>query len=238
MLSAMFLPATPSYFLVLEIFILILSVVTALLEIQIEGPNGWAAKLPTWRYNSSWVRIFYNGKELTGYHLYLNLHLLLLLHLPLLISGWSWFLECTLISLYFAYMVFWDFLWFALNPAYGMQCFKKGNVWWFDKWIGPFPMDYYIMLGVSGFFAFLRGTSEGALSDPWLDQFPLPAQHVIAWAISISMVIGLIAFVVRFIAPFHPKDFCVRIVRPIQKSTVVWKREKSANPRRKRRSGL
>ena len=51
----------------------ITAVLFALLEIQIEGPNGWASSLPTWRVENRWTRLFYSSKPLTGYHLYTKL---------------------------------------------------------------------------------------------------------------------------------------------------------------------
>jgi hypothetical protein len=45
----------------------------ALVEIQIEGPNGWAARLPTWQVENRWTRLFWSAKPLTGYHLYTQL---------------------------------------------------------------------------------------------------------------------------------------------------------------------
>ena len=37
-----------------------------------------------------------------------------------------------------------------LNPAYTVQRFKRGNVWWFEvPWIWRFPLDYYTGVGLS-----------------------------------------------------------------------------------------
>lgn len=33
----------------------------AQVEIQIEGPAGWAANLPTWRVENHWLRIFFGA---------------------------------------------------------------------------------------------------------------------------------------------------------------------------------
>ena len=43
--------SAPSIYFSIHVWLLAVSLLTALLEIQIEGPNGWAAKLPTWRYS-------------------------------------------------------------------------------------------------------------------------------------------------------------------------------------------
>jgi hypothetical protein len=47
------------------------------LEIQIEGANGWASALPTWRIETKWLLWLTSGKPLTGYHVWLNALLIL-----------------------------------------------------------------------------------------------------------------------------------------------------------------
>jgi len=42
-----------------SIFVFILSLIFALLEIEIEGKNGWAKNLPTWYKKSGFSKIFY-----------------------------------------------------------------------------------------------------------------------------------------------------------------------------------
>ena len=37
------------------VYILALAVILALWEIQIEGKNGWAEKLPCWRIEKGWI---------------------------------------------------------------------------------------------------------------------------------------------------------------------------------------
>ena len=66
----------------------------AILEIQMEGEHGWAAKLPTWRAKpgSKIDKIFKkiaSQKELTGYHTALMIFLLLFMHWPF-IWNWNW----------------------------------------------------------------------------------------------------------------------------------------------------
>ena len=63
---------------------------------------------------------------------------------------------------YFALAVFWDYLWFVLNPAYTVQRFKRGNVWWFEvPWIWRFPLDYYTGVGLSFVLAALASWAAG-----------------------------------------------------------------------------
>ena len=62
--------------------------VLAQLEIQIEGPHGWAAKLPTWRLDGPRV-LRWAGKPITGYHVFLMTFILLFIHLPMVYLGFS-----------------------------------------------------------------------------------------------------------------------------------------------------
>ena len=44
-------------------------------------------------------------------------------------------------------MLFWiaeDFLWFVLNPAYGLARFKPEIVHWHKHWLWHAPIDYWI----------------------------------------------------------------------------------------------
>jgi hypothetical protein len=127
----------------------------ALVEIEIEGPDGWAEKLPTWyRARPLYARVlglFLSGKPLTGYHLMMIPVPLVSFHLGLAFGQrWSPALEAQLVAAYLVFNVVWDFLWFVLNPAFGWRRFHKGGVWWHDKlWIGRFPIDYWNGVGLS-----------------------------------------------------------------------------------------
>lgn len=180
------LPLFPSHYFVLLLWLLVLSVVSALMEIQIEGKDGWAAKLPTWRFGPQWIKVILNGKVVTGYHLYYMLLCMLFFHFPILFTGFSWLQEAMTLSLYFTYTVIWDFLWFALNPAFGWKRFSKENIWWFAKWIGHFPDDYYFNLTLAGCFAALCGMLPGALSEPSLVGTHLSLQYVGAWFLGLA----------------------------------------------------
>lgn len=120
----------------------------ALLEVQIEGSHGWAAKLPTWRWDSPFVRRLL-GRPITGYHVFLILLILLAFHLPLLYAGWTWPRHAELLAFFFFLTVFWDLLWFLLNPHFGWARFRPAEIWWFPNWWGRFPAPYYQGLVVS-----------------------------------------------------------------------------------------
>jgi len=122
--------------------------VLAQLEIQIEGPHGWAEKLPTWRWDSPSV-LRWAGKPITGYHVYLLSFILLFMHFPLVSQGWSVEREGVTMSLFFLLAVFWDFLWFVCNPHFGLARFNAAKVWWFKKWFLGLPASYFTGLLLS-----------------------------------------------------------------------------------------
>lgn len=184
--------ANPLYFVTLFTFLFVLAVATALFEIQIEGKYGWAAKLPTWRHTSAVGRWLFNRSQITGYHLYLSIMLLLLFHFPIILLGFSWMVEWTILSLYFAYSCLWDVLWFILNPAFGWKRFRAQDIWWFQKWIGPFPSDYYATISLSGFCAYLRGSASQAEPSAIFGALSISVQHLLGWAIGLSVAVCLI----------------------------------------------
>lgn len=116
--------------------------VLAQLEIQIEGAHGWAERLPTWRWQSDRV-LRWAGKPITGYHVYLLAFILLMIHLPLMQSGFTLEREAETLSLFFLLANVWDFLWFVCNPHYGLNRFRPGQVWWFKSWTLGLPTPYY-----------------------------------------------------------------------------------------------
>src|SRR5687767_7516310 len=89
----------------------------ALLEIQIEGTSGWASGLPTWRLENRWTRLFLGSRVLSGYHLYVHVFVLLMLHLPyaLYLVPFSWASELRLVAFLILFWILEDFLWFVLN---------------------------------------------------------------------------------------------------------------------------
>ena len=55
-------------------------------------------------------------------------------------------------------MLFWvseDFLWFVLNPAYGLQHFAAQWIPWHKHWWGPVPADYWVYMAVALLMFFL-----------------------------------------------------------------------------------
>lgn len=132
-------------FITLLFFVLILSVVVAEMEIQIEGKNGWANKLPTWRVNNK-VTLFILGPyhPLTGYHFFLSLLVMLFFHFPFFIGlPWTLSFELKILASFFFFWMVEDFLWFIFNRNFGLSKFKKGEIPWHTRWLFGIPYSYY-----------------------------------------------------------------------------------------------
>lgn len=129
----------------------------AKLEIQIEGPAGWAANLPTWRLRNSWLNRLFPGRPLTGYHLYVLLFIVLVAHLPFAFGlPWTWFGEWKALAFILFFWVVEDFLWFVLNPHYGLRRFRPQFIEWHRQaWWWLAPRDYWIasMLAIALYVA-------------------------------------------------------------------------------------
>ena len=150
MLAAM-TPTPAAVALVLRVLFLFgYALLFALVEIEIEGPHGWAERLPTW------FRVTHaGGAALRPLHAGQAAHRLprcdvraAALELPhRVLRGASpgagrprrrrWPRTWSGSSI-------WDLLWFLLNPRFGWARFRKGEVWWHGRtWIGRFPIDYW-----------------------------------------------------------------------------------------------
>ena len=128
----------------LIVYLFILSVVWAVLEIQIEGKNGWASALPTWRKKEGWIVKLLGGRPLTGYHICMITFLALVYHFPFFFTPWNLGKELFTIGFFFGFLLIEDFLWFVLNPAFRLKRFNRKNpdLWWHKSWWGPVP-DFY-----------------------------------------------------------------------------------------------
>lgn len=160
------------------IFLFLFCAVLAALESQIEGGAGWAANLPTWKPSiSSWYSRFYrkimSGKDMTAYHLFIFGLVLIFMHYPYFTGkSWSWPSELITLSLFFLVTVFWDFLWFVINPRYDFRHFWAQKVWWHKKWFLHLPVDYWFGFGMS-FLFYLGFPPNPALFKEWLSVIAL-----------------------------------------------------------------
>lgn len=119
-------------------------------EIEIEGGEGWAVTLPTWRWGPEWWLNLTNGKAVTGYHVWLSLFLISAYHLPLVFAGFSRALWAKCASSYLITTAAWDLQWFSWNPAWGLKKFRSTPIPWFRRKLLGFPVDYYAAYVASG----------------------------------------------------------------------------------------
>ncbi|MFT5588871.1 MAG: hypothetical protein ACI9ZF_001042 [Bradyrhizobium sp.] len=140
------LTSRPLHILLTVVWVFLLALFFAQTEIQIEGGAGWGINLPTWRIEHHWLLdLFWGGRAMTGYHAWVFPFIILFFHFPLLFVGhWSWRAEARVAA---CVMLFWiseDFLWFVLNPAFGLARFDPVNVTWHKHWAMGAPVDYWI----------------------------------------------------------------------------------------------
>ncbi len=109
----------------------------AAMEVEIEGPDGgWAKNLPTSK--------FFNT-HFTWYHIIMNTIVLLTMYRS--------FYKNTIMSKLF-YTTAWffveDYLWFMINPGFGIKKYTKQDIWWHGKqnWILGQPSHNYLSLGI------------------------------------------------------------------------------------------
>ena len=137
------------------IFMLFMSLILAWWEIQIEGQYGWAANSPGWKIDKGWLMRLTGRLPITGYHVFMTTFLIAIVHFPLFFTVWSWRLEVLLLGFYIGMILVEDFLWFILNPYYGIKKFRKGQIWWHKVWWGPIPALYWFLLLLTVAFIWL-----------------------------------------------------------------------------------
>lgn len=175
--------------LVTNIYLFLTASILAILEIQIEGKDGWVKNLPTWKPNhQKWYSKIYSlvmsGKQMTGYHLAMFSLVILLLNFPYA-SGQTLTLESFLktLSYFFMFVVTWDFLWFVLNPHFSLKFFKKEKVWWHSRWFLNIPLDYYFGIIFSCVVLFPIWKSDPAIYIWWGQNLALFAAQIILLAV-------------------------------------------------------
>ncbi|MBT4277265.1 hypothetical protein HOD96_00750 [Candidatus Falkowbacteria bacterium] len=180
------------------IYIFVMALVLAILEVQIEGGKGWAVNLPTWRPKEhKWYSQFYkkvmSGKEMTGYHLSMFSFVFLIFHLPFFSgASWSFAEELKVWAIFFLFVVVWDYLWFVVNPFFTIKDFKGDHIFWHGKWIGNWPSDYWFSCFISLLLAII------------VNFFFCP-EYIIEWFIMFGVFIALTFITKILIKKFKPE---------------------------------
>jgi len=172
------------------------SLLLALIEIEIEGKYGWSEKTQTWRLPPSrqpkviaWIM---RGKVLTGYHLFLFPLAFIFTHSPLFYTrSFSVVQELQILAIYFAWTPLWDYLWFVWNPHYGVLKIVSSEWYKNEKFIlRLFPFSIIAQWGASILFAlstmFITHTNYYFIN------------HLI-----FMIYLGLFSLVSSFLVPFY-----------------------------------
>lgn len=136
------------------IFVSLLAIVFAQVEIQIEGSAGWGASLPTWRIENHWLLdVFWGGRAMTGYHAWVFPWIALFFHWPLLhLPRPTWRDEAGVIAAIIQFWIIEDAMWFVMNPGFGWQALNPAVAHWHKHWLWGLPVEYWggtlVMLGL------------------------------------------------------------------------------------------
>lgn len=122
------------------LFVILFSTVYALIEIEIEGKNGWMKGLPT-------PKVLKLGtKNMTLYHIYM---LILIIGTIIFQNNMVFTLNSFLYSLTNILLILFleDILWFIFNPHFTIKKYLKKDIWWHSKqpWYFGMPLHNYII---------------------------------------------------------------------------------------------
>lgn len=138
------------------IYLFVFTIFYSLFEIEIEGKNGWAKCLPTWRITIPYQKTF-NGKAITGYHTFMILIWTMFFHSYFLYNSWSFGKELICVGMMLIYLIVEDFLWFVLNPYYETAKFFQQKVRWHKRWFLWLPIDYWYFILIGSYLILIGG---------------------------------------------------------------------------------
>ena len=141
------------------IFLLSISAVFALMEIQIEGTGGWAENLPTWKVKNPFRKILGWPTLLDGYHFWMWVLMMLIFHSPFFF-GFAFNLtnELLVIEMFLFFAVIEDFLWFVFNPGWGIKKFFTREIPWHPRKIMFLPQNYWLSFVIITIFEIFKNT--------------------------------------------------------------------------------
>ena len=159
------------------LFVLFTSLVYALIEIELEGKNGWMTKIPT-------AKVAYmGGKHMTLYHIYMILMITLSVAYQ---NNMQYTINSFLYSAsyVFLFLLLEDFLWFVFNPYFTIKRYKRREIWWHasQPWILGVPMHNYIVGGINLVISYVTGYTD------------------IAWALTNAVAFSILC---TLIAPYY-----------------------------------
>ena len=118
------------------LFVVIYAVLYSALEIEIEGPAGWAKNLPT---------VPMLGTKFTGYHLLMNITVIGSVAYAVWPRRGFWHA----VFYVAAWFLIEDFMWFVYNPNFGISKYNRKHVTWHgDVWPLGIPLHNYVGVAV------------------------------------------------------------------------------------------
>ena len=135
--------------------VIVLSVLYALIEIELEAGCGWGVNIPTSQVMKS--------SHFTWYHMYMRLFLAVMC-----IGIWwfryyelPWWKKVLIAGFFLTFILLLeDFFWFVLNPYFGLKKYNKDNIPWHTNWLGPTPIHNIYGLAILLVLAFFIGLHE------------------------------------------------------------------------------
>ena len=111
------------------VFVFLFSIIYSLIEIEMEGKNGWCTHLPTAKNVIS---------TFTLYHL-LMMVLIILTFYQQFNNKDVWLIVFYITMFFFIE----DLLWFVLNPYYTIKKYSEKNIPWHSKWFWGQPIENF-----------------------------------------------------------------------------------------------
>ena len=105
-------------------------------------------------------------KEIAGMlrrHVWMILFMTAVFHVPLAVfHTFSIKAEARILGSLILFWMIEDFLWFVLNPAFGIRRFRDKHIEWHKRWVGPVPLDYIVACAAGGALLTYSFMSRGA----------------------------------------------------------------------------
>ena len=152
--------------LLLNIFIFVYGFLWALTMVNAEGLVGWGGVSPAWKLDTRrWYSFlfwpFAQGRPVNFLPVSAIMTFTVSFLLPVIWNinkniPFTLINFGELVSYFIIFAILEDFIWFLINPYYGLRKFNKQIVTWHPRWLGFLPTDYWIALVIYiivGFFS-------------------------------------------------------------------------------------
>ena len=107
---------------------------------------------------------------MTGYHVWVVLFMALVFHLVFFLHGRHGLrLEFRVLGSLALFWILEDFLWFVMNPAYGLAKFNPQCISWLHHWMLGVPTDYLLFLAAGVLMIWLSFRRRTGVPRPQAD---------------------------------------------------------------------